>query len=105
MGHRSGLRGFWPERCAPATSIRTRSTEETFGRHLSLGDLPPPDLCIRTGGERRLSNFLLWDFAYTEFHFCDDYWPDFDEERLDHAFADFASRQRRYGGRTAERAG
>lgn len=79
-------------------------TEESFGRHLSLGDLPPPDLCIRTGGERRLSNFLLWDFAYTEFHFCDDYWPDFDEEQLDHAFADFASRQRRYGGRTAERA-
>ena len=80
-------------------------SEESFGRHLALGDLPPPDLCIRTGGERRLSNFLLWDFAYTEFYFCDDYWPDFDEERLDHAFADFGSRQRRYGRRTtAERA-
>lgn len=52
-----------------------------------------------------MSNFLLWDFAYTEFYFCDDYWPDFDEERLDHAFADFASRQRRYGRRIEERAG
>ena len=82
-----------------------RVTEEHFGQFLSLADLPPPDLCIRTGGERRLSNFLLWDFAYTEFYFCDDYWPDFDEERLDHAFADFASRQRRYGRRIEERAG
>ena len=80
-------------------------TEQSFSRFLSLGDLPPPDLCIRTGGERRLSNFLLWDFAYTEFYFCDDYWPDFDEERLDGAFADYASRQRRYGRRGAERAG
>lgn len=79
--------------------------EDVFGRFLSLADLPPPDLCIRTGGERRLSNFLLWDFAYTEFYFCDDYWPDFDEERLDRAFADFASRQRRYGRRIEERAG
>lgn len=80
-------------------------TEESFGRLLSLGGLPAPDLCIRTGGERRLSNFLLWDFAYTEFVFCDDYWPDFDEARLDDAFADFAARQRRYGRRTVERTG
>ena len=80
-------------------------TEEHFGRFLSLAGLPPPDLCIRTGGERRLSNFLLWDFAYTEFYFCDDHWPDFDEERLGRAFADFASRQRRYGRRMQERAG
>ena len=80
-------------------------TEEDFGRFLSLADLPPPDLCIRTGGERRLSNFLLWDFAYTEFYFCDDYWPDFDEARLDQAFADYASRQRRYGQRVEDRVG
>lgn len=80
-------------------------TEESFGRFLSLAGLPPPDLCIRTGGERRLSNFLLWDFAYTEFYFCDDYWPDFDEERLDRAFADFGSRRRRYGRRIEECAG
>ncbi len=80
-------------------------TEEEFARFLSLGDLPAPDLCIRTGGEYRLSNFLLWDFAYTEFYFCDDYWPDFDARRVDDAFRDFAVRQRRFGRRIEERAG
>ncbi len=73
--------------------------EECFSSFLSLADLPPPDLCIRTGGDRRISNFLLWDFAYTEFYFTSDYWPDFDEQRLAQAFADFSSRQRRYGRR------
>lgn len=73
--------------------------ESHYADMLSLGDLPPPDLCIRTGGERRISNFLLWDFAYTEFYFTADHWPDFDEQRLDRAFADFASRQRRFGRR------
>lgn len=73
--------------------------ERCFASFLALGDLPPPDLCIRTGGDRRISNFLLWDFAYTEFYFTADYWPDFDAQRLDRAFADFASRQRRYGRR------
>ena len=75
--------------------------ERCFATHLSLGDLPPPDLCIRTGGDRRISNFLLWDFAYTEFYFTSRFWPDFDPEHLDHAFADFASRQRRYGRRAS----
>lgn len=75
--------------------------ERCFATSLSLGDLPPPDLCIRTGGDHRISNFLLWDFAYTEFYFTPDYWPDFDADRLDQAFADFASRQRRYGRRSA----
>ena len=73
--------------------------EDDFASFLSLGDLPPPDLCIRTGGDRRISNFLLWDFAYTEFYFTADYWPDFDEEKLALAFADFGVRQRRYGRR------
>ena len=73
--------------------------EARYADMLSLGDLPSPDLCIRTGGERRISNFLLWDFAYTEFYFTADHWPDFDEQRLDHAFADYASRQRRFGRR------
>ncbi len=76
-----------------------RVDEEYFASLLSLGDLPPPDLCIRTGGDRRISNFLLWDFAYTEFYFTTDYWPDFDAERLVQAFTDFNSRQRRYGRR------
>ena len=65
----------------------------------SLSDYPDPDLCIRTGGERRISNFLLWQFAYTELYFTDCYWPDFDEEQLQIALDDFASRQRRYGGK------
>ena len=73
--------------------------EDRFGAFLSLADLPPPDLCIRTGGDRRISNFLLWDFAYTEFYFTADYWPDFDEQKLALAFADFGARQRRYGQR------
>ena len=73
--------------------------EARFASFLSLAGLPPPDLCIRTGGDRRVSNFLLWDFAYTEFYFSADYWPDFDEHRLALAFADFAARQRRYGRR------
>ena len=73
--------------------------EECFGSFLSLADLPPPDMCIRTGGDRRISNFLLWDFAYTEFYFTADYWPDFDAEQLAQAFADFSARQRRYGQR------
>ena len=73
--------------------------ETSFTSHLTLGDLPPPDLCIRTGGDRRISNFLLWDFAYTEFFFSPDYWPDFNEEKLAQAFADYGVRQRRYGRR------
>lgn len=73
--------------------------EERFSSFLALGGMPAPDLCIRTGGERRLSNFLLWDFAYTEFYFTDTYWPDFEEGELRAAFADFASRQRRFGRR------
>ncbi len=73
--------------------------EERFSSFLALDGMPPPDLCIRTGGERRLSNFLLWDFAYTEFYFTDTYWPDFEEGKLRAAFSDFASRQRRFGRR------
>ncbi len=73
--------------------------EDVFARFLSLGDLPPPDLCIRTGGDRRISNFLLWDFAYTELYFTAEHWPDFNEDSLARAFADYASRQRRFGRR------
>ncbi len=73
--------------------------EEVFARFLSVGDLPPPDLCIRTGGDRRISNFLLWDFAYTELYFTAEHWPDFNEDSLARAFADYAARQRRFGRR------
>ena len=70
-------------------------------RELQLGDLPDPDLLIRTGGERRISNFLLWHLAYSELYFCDTLWPDFGEAEFDAALDFFAQRQRRYG-HTAE---
>ena len=73
--------------------------EASFASQLALSDLPAPDLCIRTGGDQRISNFLLWDFAYTEFYFSPHYWPDFNDEKLAQAFADYGARQRRYGRR------
>ncbi len=66
-------------------------------QHVCLGDVPMPDLCIRTGGESRISNFLLWQFAYTELYFSPCYWPDFDEQQFQLALDDFSKRQRRYG--------
>jgi undecaprenyl diphosphate synthase len=71
--------------------------ELSLGRELALADAPEPDLFIRTGGEQRLSNFLLWNLAYTELYFCATLWPDFDDEELQRAFRHFASRQRRFG--------
>lgn len=65
--------------------------------HLDLPDLPDPDLLIRTGGECRISNYLLWQLAYTELYFCDLYWPDFEAEDLYRALLDYQSRQRRFG--------
>ena len=64
---------------------------------LCLADLPPPDLLIRTGGEHRISNFLLWQLAYAELYFTDTLWPDFDAAALDDALAAYACRERRYG--------
>ncbi len=76
-------------------------TEELLHQYTSVADLPEPDLLIRTGGEHRISNFLLWQTAYSEFYFSDLYWPDFGAEALDAAVADFHRRQRRFG-KTAE---
>lgn len=73
-------------------------TPEALKTHLSLSGVPDPDLCIRTGGEVRLSNFVLWQLSYTELYFCDTYWPDFTESDLRVALLDFAQRQRRFGG-------
>ena len=73
--------------------------ETTFEKYLSMRDLPQPDLCIRKGGDNRISNFLLWDLAYTELYFTDAYWPEFDETLLESAFSDYQGRQRRYGRR------
>ncbi|SFM54725.1 Undecaprenyl pyrophosphate synthetase [Ectothiorhodospira mobilis] len=72
-------------------------TAQVLESHLATAQLPDPDLFIRTGGEKRISNFLLWQLAYTELYFSDVLWPDFDETELDRAFACFAGRQRRFG--------
>ena len=74
-------------------------TEESISERLATADLPDPDLCIRTAGETRISNFLLWQFAYAEFWFTEVLWPDFDETVLDLALADYAVRERRFGMR------
>lgn len=71
--------------------------EDLFNQHVSTGDLPELDLLIRTGGDHRVSNFLLWQCAYAEFYFTDVLWPDFNEEVFHLAIADFANRQRRFG--------
>lgn len=73
--------------------------ETLFGRFLFTGDMPDPDLIIRTSGERRLSNFLLWQAAYAELVFLDVLWPDFDASHFAAALADFARRERRFGAR------
>ena len=73
--------------------------EAAFGRQLATADLPELDLMIRTSGEKRLSNFLLWQAAYAELLFVDMLWPDFDEAAFNAALEEFASRQRRFGGR------
>ncbi|GAB3473381.1 polyprenyl diphosphate synthase [Polaromonas eurypsychrophila] len=72
-------------------------TEMALDRALSLAHVPDPDLVIRTGGELRISNFLLWQAAYSELHFSDKLWPDFDDTALDEAIAVYASRERRFG--------
>ena len=72
-------------------------TEDYISSQLQTAFMPDPDLLIRTGGEYRISNYLLWQCAYTEFYYCDTYWPDFHEEDFRKAIADFQHRQRRYG--------
>ncbi len=71
--------------------------EPTLAAHLALAGLPPPDLLIRTGGEHRISNFLLWQLAYAELYFTETLWPDFDAAALDAALEDYARRERRFG--------
>lgn len=79
----------------------TDFTEEQLAPHLVMAYAPEPDLFIRTGGEERISNFLLWQLAYSEFYFTTTYWPDFDATELDLAFASYQKRERRFG-RTSE---
>ena len=72
-------------------------TEELLSKHMQTNFMPDPDLLIRTGGELRISNYLLWQIAYSELYFCDTYWPDFGEDDLQHAIYSFQKRQRRFG--------
>ena len=77
---------------------RTDLTEEGFSSYLYSAGIPDPELIIRTSGEERLSGFLLWQCAYSEFYFCDTLWPDFDSRALDQAIIAYQSRDRRFGG-------
>ena len=77
-------------------------TEDTINQRLWTNYMPDPDLLIRTGGELRISNYLLWQIAYSELYFCDTYWPDFDEEELYKAIYSYQSRQRRFGKTEAQ---
>jgi undecaprenyl diphosphate synthase len=86
-------------RAATAAAAHGPITPETIAAHLDTADLPPLDLLIRTSGEVRLSNFLLWQSAYSELYFTDVLWPDFTVAHLEQALAAFAGRERRYGGR------
>ena len=77
-------------------------TEDTISQYLETRFMPDPELLIRTGGEKRISNYLLWQIAYSELYFCDTYWPDFDEDALHLAIADYQGRQRRFGKTEAQ---
>ncbi len=79
-------------------------TERAMNEVMALAHVADPDLVIRTGAEQRISNFLLWQTAYSEFHFSDKLWPEFDEEALDFAIADFSRRERRFG-KTSDQVG
>src|SRR5439155_602474 len=106
-GHRAGLEAVRRiiEACrrlgrdlASGHIIPQAVDEAVVGRYLYTAGLPDPDLLIRTGGEQRVSNFLLWQIAYTELYFCEVYWPDFDKPHLAAAIAEYQHRRRRFGG-------
>ena len=73
-------------------------TQDTLAEHFDTAGFPDPDLLIRTGGEQRISNFLLWQCAYSEFLFVDNFWPDFTRQTLESAIASYQMRERRFGG-------
>ena len=85
----------------PERSIRLRSTRACWSSWLDTAGIPDPDLIIRTSGEQRLSNFLLWQAAYAEFVFLPIHWPDFDKSAFQFALDEFSARERRYGGASA----
>ena len=87
------------QQVANGTLLPEEVNENAFASAMSLTDIPEPDLMIRTGGDHRISNFLLWDLAYTELYFTDIFWPDFDAAALQEAVATYAQRKRRFGRR------
>ncbi|HUI93195.1 MAG TPA: isoprenyl transferase [Chitinivibrionales bacterium] len=91
-----GVKKFARDACANP-SVIDGLTEQSFSRLLYTADFPDPDLIIRPGGEKRTSNFLLWQSAYAEWYFTDVLWPDFDKACLEQAIADFNKRERRFG--------
>ena len=84
--------------CVAGEKTPDALTEADFGQYLFSAGIPDPELIIRPSGEIRLSNFLLWQCAYSEFYFCDTLWPDFNERTLDEAIIDYQKRDRRFGG-------
>ncbi len=90
--------GARPELAAAPETIE----EADFAPYLAMGDAPEPELFIRTGGEQRISNFLLWHLAYTELYFTETFWPDFDEAELEAAFESYRRRERRFGRTSAQ---
>ncbi|MGX5173395.1 polyprenyl diphosphate synthase [Aliikangiella sp. IMCC44653] len=84
-------------RIIESSSTPIKISEEMLEQQLATADLPPLDLLIRTGGETRISNFLIWQAAYAELYFCDTLWPDFDTQALTKAVQDYSQRQRRFG--------
>lgn len=84
--------------CAAGKANPEQLTQEGFARYLDTADIPDPELIIRPSGEIRVSNFLLWQSAYSEYYFTDVLWPDFDEKELDRAIAAYHRRDRRFGG-------
>ena len=89
--------------CAAGEQDADALTEEGFSRYLYSCGLPDPDLLIRPGGEKRISNYLLWQCAYSEFYFCDTLWPDFTEREFDKALIAYQHRERRFGGLKQEK--
>lgn len=83
--------------CSKDNASWDKIDEDSFGKHLSLGDVAAPDLLIRSSGEKRMSNFIIWDLAYSEFYFTSVLWPDFNKEQLHKAISAYSQRERRFG--------
>ena len=96
LDHPSGMMR-WKEYLTTGGIFPQDITEDVISQHLCTNFMPDPDLLIRTGGELRISNYLLWQIAYSELYFCDTYWPDFNEEELHKAIESYQNRQRRFG--------